>query len=399
MKKILILVLVLILNANLCFANTYKLPKEQRKKYQTEIQTLIEQKVTTGKECTDKIYNEALALYQNYSQNKNLMKHNYEYTQKFNDLARSIEGLEFSLYLDLIDTTDKYIPLKNNIPATDNGLVLLDFIYPYLKNNKIKNRNSISGLSHYINNKAIEIDKLRNEIITYSRNYETQKERNFYNTKVRKYEIQDLQDWTLPGYSGILIKNKFYSATATVKYVLSTGVLADLTQDGGVLIYIKTSKPSQLAIGDIFVPYLPVKYLGTDYTYTNILGGKNSVPAFQEVLPQEFKQKMVIPKVSEQFYFIDKPVWEHPLSKVELQNPRLAYKYPMGIRPYRSGYKNKETNNIKNASYIYPPELTQIEENPQRLAENESVPKKILKGIGFILLIPAAVAWAIITGN
>ncbi len=400
MKKILVLVLALalILNANLCFANEFKFQKEQRKKYQTEIQALIEQKVVSGKEGIDKIYSEASKLYQNYSQNKNLMKQNYNYTEKLNELARSTKSFEFGLYLDLIDATDKYVSLKDKIPATDDSTTLLIFIYPYLKNNKIKNKDLINELSHYADNKAIEIDKLRNEIILYSREYEETKANKFYVNKVRNNGIVNLDNiFALGQYN--LSKNFIYTTMAEVIQIVPGGILANTINGDGPTIYIKTGAVQKLEFGDRFNPFLPVKYLGTNYTYTTVFGNRNSVPVFQEILPQEYRQKATPPKINEQFYFIEKPEWENTLEWVGLVNPRLTYKYHDILRPYRSGYKNKEVKNIKKVSYISPPDLTQIEEHVSDNVESESVPKKILKGIGFILLIPVAVAWAMIMGT
>lgn len=398
MKKILILFFAILLNINLCFANEYKFPKEQRKKYQTEIQSLIEQEVVSGKENTDKIYNKALSLYQNYLQNKNLMKRNYEYTNKLNELARSTESFDFRLYIDLIDATDKYVSISKDVPATDDSTTLLNFVYPYLKNNKIKNGDLTVELSNYASGKAIEIDKLRNEIITYSREYEKAKANKFYINKVRNNGIINLDNkFALRQYD--LSKNLIYTTMAEVIQIVPGGILANTISGDGPTIYIKTGATQKLEFGDKFNPFLPIKYLGTNYTYTTLFGNRNSVPVFQEILPQEYKQKTIIPKINEQFYFIEKPEWENTLEWVGLVNPQLTYKYHDIIRPYRNGYKNKEVKNIKKVSYISPPELTQIEDDASNSVQNESMPKKILKGIGYILLIPIAIVCIVATGG
>ena len=53
------------------------------------------------------------------------------------DCVRGIDTADFKLHLSLIDITDKYVSVKENIPITGSSGTLFRYIEPYLKANNV----------------------------------------------------------------------------------------------------------------------------------------------------------------------------------------------------------------------------------------------------------------------
>lgn len=333
MKKIICSFLCLFICVTLsCEAKPYKFPKEQRKQYKIEIEQKLDIEKEKAKQEADKIYNQAFSLYQVFNQDKNHMKRNYEYFKKIESLTNEFNTIEFNIYLSLIDITEKYTPVKNQLPATGYAGELGYFIHPYFDKNKV-NYNKLDEIISYNASTLRKIDSFRWEIYKYSHEYETKKINNFYNNVVVPYletaEPVHLKD--------IQIKEKqfktnvFYYGFVTVFQILPQGFLAD-SAPGQIyfnsIIYVEDKDSYKLLNGDNFNPFLPLKFTGRYFDYVTIFGEKRRVPVFKVFLPTY--QNISIPKIAEPLYFAEKPEWKSRtphfnIEHIYLMNPRRGY--------------------------------------------------------------------------
>lgn len=136
-----ILILLLIFCFNLCFAA--KLPESVQKQYRAEIEACAEKEypkiIKSADIILDKIEEYIKA---NKTKNVSMGVENIEKAQN------ELDALNFYFYLKLIDITDKYIKIKKDIPLASQSLLLADFIYPYLIDNKV-NREYIDKIEDY----------------------------------------------------------------------------------------------------------------------------------------------------------------------------------------------------------------------------------------------------------
>lgn len=325
MRNLIILV-ILFLNINICFADTLKVPKQQLKQYQNEMETVISNEASIMRNEVQKIDVKAENLYQLFLQDKNQMKRNLELYNKLEDLEREINAPEFYFYLKLIDTTDKYISIKDKVPATGYSGALYDFIYPYLKANKISSATKISDGINKNCDTVAKIDYYMDEINSYSQAYETKKAENFYKNNVSN-KLENL-DEELQFYGTRNLNTKtIYISQLKIFQIFPNGFLARIFNGEGKLIFVKTTLANNLEYGDVFIPYLPIKYTGTLTSYTTLVGSKNTVPVFELVTPQEFKKRTTLPTIGENFYFVPKPEWKKSLESVSVVNYDYRHKY------------------------------------------------------------------------
>ena len=335
MRKFLVFFTVFTLffaSSTACVAQNYKLPKNQRKIYVQEVEQLINNDTIQVKKNVDKIYKSSMQIYNTFLKNKNQMKINNDYVNQLDNMIDEVSGANFYLYIKLIDTTDKYISVKNNVPTTDFAGSLHTYIYPYLKKNKIENIDKLDELFSYIAFISKEIENIKQSIYDYSVEYETTKNQNYLN-KFKK-RIGHLDDDILFQQTGELNKNIIYTTRAQVFQILSNGVLASTATGQGATIYIQTSKAQDLVYGDVFLPCIPLRFTGQYYTYTTITGIRNYVPIFKEVLPAEYKKITKFVSPADKYYFIEPYYIEAQSFDIVLEN----YYYPSQTRYFRRGY-------------------------------------------------------------
>lgn len=125
MKKVLVLLFVLVFNALVCFADYKPIPADKSKQYKVEVESIINNEVPKAKKEVYKIFAQAQKAYKNKS---------------IDDLQTYIDFIgspEFNLHRKIIVITDKYVAIKNDVPATDFAGAYYDFLYPYYTDNNI----------------------------------------------------------------------------------------------------------------------------------------------------------------------------------------------------------------------------------------------------------------------
>lgn len=124
MRRLLILFVMLCFSLP-CFAAYKPIPADKSKQYKTEVESIINKEVPKAKQEVYKIYVEA---------QRNYINRNID---ELNDAGSAIGSPEFHLYLKIINLTNTYVYIQNDIPATDYEGELYDFLYPYFVDNKI----------------------------------------------------------------------------------------------------------------------------------------------------------------------------------------------------------------------------------------------------------------------
>lgn len=124
MRKILML-FILWCFALPCFAAYKPIPVDLSTQYKREVESVIKKQVPQAKQEVYQIFAQA----QNYYRNKDVME--------LNDIEIAIGSPEFHLYLKIINLTNKYVYIQNDIPATDYEGELYDFLYPYFIDNNV----------------------------------------------------------------------------------------------------------------------------------------------------------------------------------------------------------------------------------------------------------------------
>ena len=131
MKKVILIILAIIFITP-AFAEYKPIPPDLSKKYKAEIEQKINNEYGSTQQKINSIYNEATKDYKKVFKNK----------ETYMDFASSNYDIHifipiFDLLSDLIDITNKYVDIKNEIPATDFSGTLYDFLQPYFDDNKI----------------------------------------------------------------------------------------------------------------------------------------------------------------------------------------------------------------------------------------------------------------------
>ncbi len=140
MKKIFILIFIFLIAPVTCFANLYKLPQ----KYKQEINLAIKKQIPISK-------NEIKKIYKEIEQENNL------YIKRVM-IEQDIDSVKFNFYMNLVDITNKYQNIKNDIPPTDSYTLLEEIITPYLINNNIDTK-QINSFLEYANKKQNQLEK------------------------------------------------------------------------------------------------------------------------------------------------------------------------------------------------------------------------------------------------
>jgi len=337
MKKILVLVLTLALNMNLCFATT-KLTREQVPEFKNMAQHLlnkINNKPVTANKKTYKqyiidMYKEDCALYNDFLANKNIMKRNNEYVEKFMQNSATIDTLADSIYKELNPILNKYGFIEEDIAK--QGANTFEYLYRnYFKKYKIQGYEEFKELFALANNTQNTILDLRQAIIQYSKSYETSKAQNFYKNNIMS-KVEDLPTVLLQNFP--LNVNKIYLGRMKVIHIYSNGFLADVGPNmlyNRPVLYVQSNQSQKLVLGDSFFPFMPLKFTGQYKTYTTMANTRNTVPIFREMSLSEYRNS--IPKIQEPFYFTDKPQYDIDISSIQLVNEYVGAKTG---NPYRS---------------------------------------------------------------
>lgn len=144
LKKILVLVCI-ILNLSLTVLADYKpIPKQFKHQYKKEVEQTIKLEIPKLKRQIDNIEIE--------------LNNETNLVIKQTILDKGITSILFEFYSSLVDTTNKYIKIKNDIPSTDWYIELKEFINPYLIDNKISNR-QINSFLNYAEKKQKYLEK------------------------------------------------------------------------------------------------------------------------------------------------------------------------------------------------------------------------------------------------
>ena len=140
----------------LSFAAEYKpIPIEKSQQYKYEIEQIINQEVPEAIKKVDRIYKKAKEAHKIAKEQPG----NLSLAENLYSCERIIGEPEFYLYIKLIDVTNKYVQIKDDIPPTGFAGTLYDFLYPYFKNNNI-NLTTLDKLVNYVGIKHTEIQKM-----------------------------------------------------------------------------------------------------------------------------------------------------------------------------------------------------------------------------------------------
>lgn len=335
MKKIIVVSFVLMsLCINSCYANAQKFPNGLNKAYAYEVETFISNELDKSIEEANTLYLKANTIYAQFLKNKNQMKQNKDFITTLGLYEEDISSPEFELYKRLLELTQKYDSnVINEVPATDFAGALYDFLVPYFKKNNVK-YSKLDELSTFIAIKAEKIEDFKKEIYNYSYSYEQNKVYNFYN----KVILPKLESTKLTNLFYIIMYNErpkvgvHYFAKPQVIQVLSGGFLADLNPyqaQYNSVIYVKDSNSSKLMAGDVFDPFLPMKFTGQYFTYRNMYGERRQVPIMVVAFPACANN--TLPQIGEQFYFTEKPHYsynneDYCTKSIYVINDRRAYR-------------------------------------------------------------------------
>ena len=337
MKRfIAIFVLFAVLCANPCFAKAHKFSKASQKAYADEIETFLANEIDKSKAEANIWYLKANTIYAQFLKDKNQMKRNSEFITTLELYEEDITSPEFDLYSKLIDITKLYdISIINEVPATDYAGELYNILIPYFQKNNV-NYTKLNELSDDIAQKAEKIAQFRNEIYDYSCRYEKNKIDKFYNNVVVPKSKMIKVPQLIPLHE-ILIRNgkpelgAFYFAKATVLQILSGGFLADTDTSESyfnTVFYVKDPKSHLLLNGDVFKPYLPLKFTGQYYYYRNYYGENRKSPIMVVSFPS--CANATLPQIGETFYFEEKPHYDfderiYCINSITVANPRRTY--------------------------------------------------------------------------
>ena len=158
LKKIIVLVLLMFFNV--CYAA--QIPASQQAQYKAEIEKYAASRLPEIKRETDKEFRQAQFMHNLYL----IYKHSIDiskYSDKLYDHINNINTLELYFYLDIVDITEKYVKIKQNMPATDSTGDLYAFVLPYLQQGKV-NMNNIDEVFFYTGEKTDKIYKYIEEL-------------------------------------------------------------------------------------------------------------------------------------------------------------------------------------------------------------------------------------------
>lgn len=128
-----------------------QLDPPQKTEYKKKIENKIHKEIPKIKKNIYKEFKKAEKIYNKKIKNKNEDVDKYIFIMQ--DCQRGIETSDVLFIYSLIQITNNYINIKNDVPATDNAETLLEFIEPYFISNNI-NYSKINELKIY------KIDKI-----------------------------------------------------------------------------------------------------------------------------------------------------------------------------------------------------------------------------------------------
>ena len=143
-KKIILLLLILFHFSLSSFAEYKPISQNLKLKYKAEIEYTIKKEIPKSKRAIKNIESE-------------IKKEKNPYNRQ-TIIDYGITSILFDFYMQLVDVTNKYIEIKQNITPTDWYMELKESITPYLMDNNINTRR-IDSLLNYANKKQKELNK------------------------------------------------------------------------------------------------------------------------------------------------------------------------------------------------------------------------------------------------
>lgn len=161
MRKILVLLFGLLLSINMCFAAYQPIPKEKSKQYKVQIEQIINNNLPKAYKQTDENFIEIKETYNQILKDP----YNKELREKLDPetVTAKFDSSLFIIFLEIIEATENYVNIKNEIPATSHSFDLEIFMYPYLEDNNIDYK-ELSKYSEYASDKENEAFKLINSL-------------------------------------------------------------------------------------------------------------------------------------------------------------------------------------------------------------------------------------------
>ena len=145
MQKKIILLLFILFNFSISSFAEYKpIPQNLKLKYKKEIEYTIKSEVPKSKQAIKNIELE-------------IKKEKNPYNRQ-TIIDYGITSILFDFYMQLVNLTNKYVEIKEDIPATDWYIELKESITPYIIDNNIDTKR-IDSLLNYANKKQKELNK------------------------------------------------------------------------------------------------------------------------------------------------------------------------------------------------------------------------------------------------
>ena len=161
MKKLILLLLSLLIIGLPCFAEYKPIPKELSKQYKKEMESIIDRNYPIVIKKIDALEIEALNYYEKMQEN------GYDiglHVSMVNIAELRIQSADIELYSELTKITkEKYLGQAFLPQNTDSVIPLEDFLFPYLKNNKV-NVQKLKFIIEYQKNKSILIQEYLKKI-------------------------------------------------------------------------------------------------------------------------------------------------------------------------------------------------------------------------------------------
>ena len=145
--------------------------------YKSEVETYLAAEVPRAKKEMDEIIKEADRLYEDFLKNPSKKLSLQDYGEKLNDYERALESLEFSVYVDILHITDKYLLIPFGGYPTDWSGALAECFYPYFKKYNVDDSQLVE-LGNYLEQKQNELNKISKKIYDY---------------KLPKYDIKNMR--------------------------------------------------------------------------------------------------------------------------------------------------------------------------------------------------------------
>lgn len=143
-KKLLLLLFFLFNFSLISFAEYKPIPQDLKSKYKKEIEKVIKSEIPKSKQAIKNIESE--------------IKNEKEPYNRQTIIDYGITSILFNFYMQLIDVTNKYVEIKEDIPPTDWYIELKESITPYFIDNSI-NIKHIDSFLNYANKKQKELNK------------------------------------------------------------------------------------------------------------------------------------------------------------------------------------------------------------------------------------------------